>query len=277
MTDYREGFKRLDYDAVLAFSDFVVANYKEYALLVDALGFQKALAVALQETGNLKMGDKPEGWLYNLCYFNMERIYSAAESLGNQYFSTCFALIRIVFESFPKLFYCMCNRVETIYILCCEEYDYQKVTKVQNDDINAFCRPYKNKISPEIRENFKKIVWFRNKIYDSSLTEIKELYDKYSFNIHPNFEPIYAKTKQDVKHGWSDSLVILNCFALLNLFILINLLSDQLKAMGKYDDAKQFVTIKIRQNQQTVKNFIQLLYPDKQEYYKNLPFALPLS
>ena len=275
MTDNLEGFRRLENDAEDAFGMFVTANNMEYSLLAGTLGFQKTLTVTLKKTGNLPQGGKPESWLYGLCYHNTERIHSAVKALGSQYFPACFALIRVTFESFPKLFYCMRNPVETIHILCCEEYYYQQITKKPNREMNTFCKPFKKQITDEIRDNFKKIEWYRMKIYDGSLDTIKETYGKYSINSHPNLEPIHPKNVEEVEIGWRVGLEILNSFALLNLFILINVIPDQLKAIQKYDEAKRFVMVRMRQNKQSINNFMRLMYPDRREYRERLPFALP--
>ena len=274
MLNYRAGFERLEGDANSAFRNFVQAYDLEYALLVNTLGFQKALADKIIKKKNV-LPDTPEVWLFQLCMDNMRRIHSAVRALGSQYFSVSYAIIRIVMESFPKLFYCLRNPENTYRLLCAEEYDYQKIMKRPDTSVNDFCKQFKKDISG-IRKKYKNPDWLRNKVYAESLAEIQRLYSVCSHNAHPTFDPIHAKNEQDVKDGWEIGLTVLNNFSILNLFILINILPDQLMEINEYDCAKQFVTRKI-QRKQYPDEYIRLLYPDVREYWENLPFVLPLK
>lgn len=268
------GFEQLEGDADNAFRNFVQAYNSEYALLVNTLGFQKALADKVIERKNV-LPDTPEAWLFQLCMYNMRRIHGAVRALGSQHFPVYYAIIRIVMESFPKLFYCLHNPANTYRLFCAEEYNYQQIMKRPDKSVNDFCKQFKKDISG-IRKKYKNPDWLRNKVYAESLAEIERLYSVCSHNSHPTFDPIHAKNEQDVKDGWELGLTVLNNFSILNLFILINILSDQLMEINEYDCAKRFVARKI-QCKQYPDEYIRLLYPDVREYWENLPFVLPLK
>lgn len=274
MLDFRVGFERLESSADNAFNNFVRAYNSEYALLANTLGFQKALADKVIEKKNVSP-DSPEAWLFQLCMYNMRRIHSATRALGSQYFPVCYAIIRIVMESFPKLFYCLRNPVNTHHLFCAEEYYYQQIMKRPDKSVNDFCKQFKKDISG-MRKKYKNLDWIRNKVYAESLDEIKRLYSICSHNSHPTFDPIHAENEQDVKEGWELGLTVLNNFSILNLFILINILQDQLMEINEYYSAKQFVVRKM-QYKQYPNEYIRLLYPDVREYWENLPFVLPLK
>lgn len=257
-----------------AYTNFVSANFADYCLFERIMGFQKNLLVEIKRTDNQLSSSDPVTRLYNLCYFNVGHLYSAVRALGSQNLPTCFALVRIIFESFPKLFYCMYEQEKINQIFCCEEYDYQKITRKENSVINEFCKQFKETISEDLKQNFKQAEWYRKKIYDkTSLSKINKAYGVYSVNSHPSFEPIHVANNQDVKESWEAGLEILNAFSLLNLFILTNILSPQLEIIHKYDDAKKLIQNTIHSSKK-IHDTVQLLYPDKQEFTKKLSFRL---
>ena len=63
--------------------------------------------------------------------------------------------------------------------------------------------------------------------------------------------------------------------SLMNAFVMVNATARGLKARDEYEPSKSFVEYAMRHAGGNVRRGMARLYPDKDEYTKILPFALP--
>ena len=211
-----------------------------------------------------------------MCVYNMQRIYSASRILGSVDFSTFYAILRIVFESFPKLFYCMADKEGAMHVFCCEEFFYgNDVRRKPDKNVESYCKYVKMPIDGKSCNYVKNPKWFRDQVYEDREHDFKQIYASYSVGSHPNIVPLDFKTHGELEDGWATSLSNITQYSLLNLFIMVNVVAKELKIYSEFDNAKWFVKDRMEKVRDSVEKRILLLYPNKDEYSKGLPFALP--
>ena len=252
-------------------------NGQEYAVLRDTLGFQLAMTQKLIPFVSEHTWDN-KAMCYNMCVYNMQRLYSASKILGSEDFSTLYAILRVVFESFPKLFYCMADKEGAMHVFCCEELFYGKEVRRKPDkNVESYCKSVKDPIDGDHCKYVKNPKWFRDKVYDGREHDFKQIYATYSVGSHPNIVPLDIKTYDDLEYGWGVSLSDITRYSLLNLFIMVNVVAEELKTCSEFDHSKWFVEDRMEKVWDSVEKRILLLYPNKDEYSKGLPFALPIG
>lgn len=207
MINYYAGFKSFENNSRQMYDFFLKqCNWQEYDVLRDTLGFQIAIVQKLvpfrdEFTWNNK------GMCYNRCIYNMQHLYSASKILGSEDFSTLYAILRIVFESFPKLFYCMADKEGAMHVFCCEEFFYGKEVRRKSDkNVESYHKSVKKSIDGENCRYVKNPKWFRDKVYDEREHDFKQIYASYSVGSHPNIVPLDIKTYDDLEYGWGVSL-----------------------------------------------------------------------
>lgn len=278
MLDYYSTFKSLvDNNRVMSELFFRHCDQQVCTILEETLGYQMGVTLGLKPVIDL------DGWdtkaMYcNLCTFNMRRLHGAYNLLKSGDFISFYAIVRIVFESFPKLFYCISDKEEARHIFCCEEYFYFKNAAQRSDKgIKSYCKSVKKPIDGKNCEYVKRVRWFRKEVYTKNRqSELNKTYALYSHNSHPNIEPIDARTDDDIKYGWATGLDIITSYSLMNLFILVNATSKELKILGKRYESEWFIKDRMSKVGDGLKKSLVLLYPDKDKYTNGLPFTLPV-
>ena len=278
MLDYHAGFMYDENNGRQMYNAFLKQrNRQEYDVLRDTLGFQVVVTQKLIPFMSERTWDN-KSMCYNMCFYNMQRLYSASKILGSEDFSTLYAILRIVFESFPKLFYCIADKEDAMHVFCCEKFFYGKdVIRKPDKDVESYCKSVKDPIDGEHCKYVKNPKWFRDEVYDGREHDFKKIYAIYSVGSHPNIETLGAKTHDDLKYGWGVSLSDITRYSLLNLFIMVNVVAEELKICSEFDDAKWFVKDRMEVVWDSAWKRILLLYPNKDKYSKGLPFALPIG
>lgn len=295
MSDHYHAFNNLEVNTVNQATGFLRSRdrLKLCGLLEESIGFQHGL---LRNTQSVKddHGYDNMAMCHNRCIFNMDHLYHAYWILKSDGLPTFFTVIRTVFESFPKLFYCMRHAEDAKHIFRCEmflwwkrrqdadelkELDDGEIARrfYESDDVaRSFYESVKKPINRKECRDFERPRWFREKVYtEDRVKEICKTYNEYSQNTHPTFEPLYTRTREELEHGWNVGIHRLTGLSLMNAFVMVNATERGLKARGKYESSKSFVEYAMRNAGGDVRHGMARLYPDKDEYTKTLPFPLP--
>lgn len=276
MSDYHNSFRDRDENAAKqAVGFFTVCDPKLSHLFEETIGFQDYIA------RNLKSVKDDHGYdnlamCYNRCMFNTSHLYSAYQILKSDDLPMFLAMIRVVFESFPKLFYCMRRAEKAKHVFCCEEFLYGEMMESQDEGIRRFCKSVQEPINCEKCKYVKCPNWFREKVYTKSRQKsINKRYGQYSVNVHPSFTPAYVPTREYLDYGWKTGLGILTDLSLMNAFIMVNAVKRGLTARGEYEFSKQFIEDIMREAGDDLRSSMVQMYPNRIEYTEMLPFALP--
>ena len=154
---------------------------------------------------------------YNMCINNMHSLYAANNILKSDAFHVFYAIVRIVFESFPKLFYCMADKEGAMHVFCCEEFFYDRKAALRSDkDVESYCKCVERLIDSENCKYVKDLKWFRKEVYTNDRQHVfNKQYALYSVGSHPNIVTIDATTRGELKYGWTTSLEIITCYSLM--------------------------------------------------------------
>ncbi|MYC70486.1 MAG: hypothetical protein F4X17_07225 [Gemmatimonadetes bacterium] len=206
----------------------------------------------------------------------MDSLYAGYDIIDRCNFDAFHAILRVVFESFPKLFYCMANKEKAKHVFCCEEFFYSSDAKRTDEGVESYCGCV-NGINDEKCKYVRKPWWFREKVYTNARRdELNELYAVYSTASHPNIITFNdTMTPDEVEHGRTTSLDIITSYSLMNLFIMVNVVEKELKQCSEFDDSKLFVEDQMKKIGGRLGKSILRLYPDKTVFISGLPFALP--
>lgn len=278
MLDYHAGFMSYENNSRKMYGAFLEqCNWQEYRVLQDTLGFQTAVILKLIPFMREHTWDN-KAMCYNVCVSNMQGLHAASKILGSDNFSAFYAIVRVVFESFPKLFYCMADKESAMHVFCCEEFFYSRaVTRKVDKNVESYCKSVKMPIDGENCKYVKDPKWFRKEVYNDREHYFSNKYAVYSIGSHPNIATLDAKTRDDLEYGWTTSLSIITQYSLLNLFIMVNVVAEELKMCSEFDHSKWFVKDRMQKVWDNLGESILLLYPNKAKYSKGLPFALPIS
>ena len=294
MSDYHHDFNNLEVNTVNQASGFLsLDRLKLCGLLEETIGFQYSLLKSIRSVRD-NHGYDNMAMCYNRCAFNMSYLYSAYRILKSDDIPAFFTVIRTVFESVPKLFYCMRHAENAKHVFCCEMFLWWKRRQdadelkglgddeivgrfYESDDVaRRFYESVEKPISCEKCKYIERPWWFREKVYtEDRVGEIRKTYNEYSENTHPTFEPFYTRTREELEHGWNVGLHRLTGLSLMNAFITVNATARGLMECGEYERSKSFVEYAMRNAGGDVRHGMARLYPDKDEYTKMLPFALP--
>ncbi len=277
MLDYHGGF-RLYGGSKHEISKMFFAQHdqSEYTVLQDTLGLQAAIVLKLKPFMREHVYDN-KGMCYNMCVHNSLSLYAANDILKSDSFHVFYAILRVVFESFPKLFYCLTNKEGAKHVFCCEEFFYLKKAAQRTDKgIESYCKSVKD-VNGEKCKYVKDPKWFRKEVYtDNRQHELDRRYALYSTASHPSIDTINAMNWDEVKYGWTMGLSIITSYSLMNLFIMVNVVAEELKMCFEFDGSKWFVKDRMEKVWNNVGDSIRSLYPDKDEYVKELSFVLPI-
>ena len=256
-----------------AFTQFLQANIHQYAAFDKLAGYQYMLERKVKSEYNYPQKYSPESFLQNLCAFNTFHLYDAIRPLETQNFQVFCGIIRVVFESFPKMLYGLRHKDEVRPMFCSEEYKYAKDRRETPDPVaRDFCRQFKQQVR---NEDYHDVSWFRDQVYKGDRLEyIRRQYKFYSVNAHPNFEPAYGHDAEETRIGQRDCLMVLNDYALFNLFILTNVVSDALEELSEFENTKRFITDMLDEHR---RDGMERIYPNVEKYTENLAFQLPAS
>ena len=276
MSEYRHAFDNLEANADDQECGFhLTCDRKLRGLLEKTIGFQHNLPISLQPVKD-DHGYDNMAMCYNRCIFNSSHVYSAYRILKSEDFPMFLAMIRIVLESVPKLFYCMRHAEKAKHVFCCEAFLYGELVGRMDEGAERFCKSAEEPVNCENCKYVKRPSWFREKVYTKSRQkEIMKKYGQYSINVHPSFDPAYARTRDDLDHGWKNGLGILTDLSLMNSFIMVNTAERELKTRGEYERSKSFVECVLRNAGGDVRRGVAQMYPNRVEYTERLPFALP--
>ena len=279
MLDYQAGFTSYEDNSRKMFDAFFKqCDQQEYQVLQETLGFQTAVILKLAPLMTAHAWDN-KAMCYNMCCHNMQSMYVANKMLGSDDFSPFYAIIRIVFESFPKLFYCMADEEGARHVYCCEEFFYSKKAALKPDKgIKSYCKSVKTPIDGEKCKYVKNSQWFRKEVYkDDRQHGLNRRYTLYSNASHPKIGALAANKPYELKYGWNTSLDIITSYSLLNSFIMVNAATEDLKVCSELDYSKWFVTDRMQKVRDSLVESILYLYPNKTDYTKKLPFVLPIG
>ena len=254
-----------------SFTQFVQDNIQEYVTFDMIAGYQYALEAKMKNEGIFPRQYSAESFLHNLCCFNTWHFYSSIRLVETQNFPAFCDVIRVVFESFPKMFYGLCQKDEVKIVFCCEEYKYAKDNREKPDSMaQDFCKQYKHQIQ---NEKYLDASWFRKQVYkDDKLKYVESQYKFYSVSAHPNFEPAYAHDEKETRKGQRDCLSLLNDYALFNLFILTNAVHSELKKLMEFERTMDFIKNMLSHHGH---DGIEKIYPNVEKYTEKLAFPLP--
>ena len=276
MSDYQNCFNILEVNAVLQTSGLLLSpdRLKLCGLLEETIGFQHSLSRNLRFVKD-DYGYDNMAMCYNRCIFNTSYLYHAYKILKSEDFPVFFTVIRTAFESVPKLFYCMRHAEKAKHVFCCE-FLYGKLEGRMDEGAERFCKSTKEPVDCENCKYVKRPNWFYEKVYTKGRQKkVKKKYGQYSLNTHPNFDPAYVRTRDDLEYGWDTGLGILTDLSLMNAFIMVNAVERGLTARGEYEPAKSFIECVLRNAGGGVRRGMEQLYPNRVEYTEMLPFTLP--
>lgn len=247
---------------------------RTYGVLQDALRLQTDM-LGLRPLKGHTLDNKL--MCYNMCVYNVHSLYTANDLLKSDSFHILYAILRVVFESFPKIFYCMTHKERAKHMYCCEAFFYHKNTAHVSNEKPEYCKSAKN-INDEKCRYVKNPRWFRERVYtDARRRKLTRQYSIYSIASHPSIVQFHAIGLDAIKESMATGLDIMTSYSLMNLFIMVNVAADELKAHSKLDDSIRLVKDLMQKVRSDLGNTILHLYPDKDEYTKGLPFVLPIS
>ena len=255
------------------FTQFLQDNIHQYVTFDKLAGYQYMLERKIKDEGIFPQKYTPGSFLQNLCTFNTWHLYSAIRPVETQNFQVFCGIVRVVFESFPKMLYGLCHKDEVPPIFCSEEYKYAKDRRETPDPMaREFCKQFKQQVR---NEDYLDASWFRDQVYEGDrLDYIKRQYKFYSVNAHPNFEPAYGLDVEETRKGQRDCLSLLNDYALFNLFILTNVMPAELEKLSEFENTKLFITDMLNEHG---RDGVEIIYPNVEKYTENLAFPLPAN
>ena len=272
-------------DTVRGFHDFLVVqrtaveeferyNSKQrYDLFKDVVGFQFGVGRIVEPTLSARPFDNI-GACYNACVNNNYQIWAALKPLRYKHETTFFNSMIPVFESFPKLFYCLHDAEDARLMYYCEERDYDELARRSE---YGLVHHYHGMKPDGDYGDLKTHAWLQKEVYsDKKQADLDAVYNYYSVSSHSRLSYTYSTSVEELHRFWDVGLGILLSYSLLTALILVNVVGADLAAKRELDPARGFVKSSMKESWDVAGQHIELMYPDKGEYVKNLAFRLPI-
>ena len=307
MVDGTENYTEWENDIWKTQSNFIRENNHYYQILESILGFQ--FSILKQMNSGIRRNNpnlpsnyrdwpnqhKAEPINLSLCIHNNEHLYSAFRTLEKGFNAVCENIIRIIYESIPKIVYQKVHPEDISIILAKEahvmwlmenptnsegkktpfSFDMTKEKFLESDhaknNFNAMEITHIQK-SEKLDEKYTP-KWFRNQIYGGKRLETQHnIHSLLSLSSHPN---THRARLQDILNSGNDPKLmrVLTELSFFSLLLTVNLQKQTLSKIGKWEECTKILTQKSKELGKQLSTVD--LYPNHAEYKNVLEFIPP--